>query len=458
MIISAPDENKEQEKFLGYKWSNRKGQEGIQIIKAGGCLYNASDRGDNNSIAGLIRNAFSDEDELDVEELGTYYYRMRLQDMLDFSGTTFNKSIKTTPTRVLKEIPGLTNYRLSDKNFFDLSIGNRVLSDEVVENGSIPIYSANVFEEFGRINKQNITDFSEPSIIWGIDGDWMVNIIPANKPFYPTDHCGVLRIKTDDIIPKYMALALRVEGEFERFSRSNRASTQRISNLIIQIPSLTDQQKVVDEIETIDKKIADEQAIISEQSEKVKSKFAEMFGSLLLNTHNSNNVKLSALCENLDSKRKPITEHLRSKGDVPYYGASGVVDYVSEYIFDETLLLVSEDGANLVSRNTPIAFTITGKSWINNHAHILKFKNLKLQRYVESYINSIDLSEYINRTANPKLTQEKLNSILIYLPKESTMNLYSSYVEQCDKLKFEAQERLGELNIAREEFIDKYFR
>ena len=440
LIISAPDENKEQEKFLGYKWSNRKGQEGIQIIKAGGCLYNASDRGDNNSIAGLIRNAFSDEDELDVEELGTYYYRMRLQDMLDFSGTTFNKSIKTTPTRVLKEIPGLTNYRLSDKNFFDLSIGNRVLSDEVVENGSIPIYSANVFEEFGRINKQNITDFSEPSIIWGIDGDWMVNIIPANKPFYPTDHCGVLRIKTDDIIPKYMALALRVEGEFERFSRSNRASTQRISNLIIQIPSLTDQQKVVDEIETIDKKIADEQAIISEQSEKVKSKFAEMFGSLLLNTHNSNNVKLSALCENLDSKRKPITEHLRSKGDVPYYGASGVVDYVSEYIFDETLLLVSEDGANLVSRNTPIAFTITGKSWINNHAHILKFKNLKLQRYVESYINSIDLSEYINRTANPKLTQEKLNSILIYLPKESTMNLYSSYVEQCDKLKFEAQE------------------
>lgn len=233
LIISAPDENKEQEKFLGYKWSNRKGQEGIQIIKAGGCLYNASDRGDRNSIAGLIRNAFLDEDVFDVEDLSDYYYRLRLQDMLDFSGTTFNKAIKTTPTRVLKDIPGLTNYKLSDKKFFDLSIGNRVLSDEVVENGSTPIYSANVFEEFGRINKQNITDFSVPSILWGIDGDWMVNILPANKPFYPTDHCGVLRIKTDDILPKYMALALQVEGEFERFSRSNRASTQRIANLII---------------------------------------------------------------------------------------------------------------------------------------------------------------------------------------------------------------------------------
>lgn len=458
LIISAPDENKEQEKFLGYKWSNRKGQEGIQIIKAGGCLYNASDRSDNNSIAGLIRNAFSDEDEFDVEDLSDYYYRLRLQDMLDFSGTTFNKSIKSTPTRVLKDIPGLTNYRLSDKNFFDLSIGNRVLSDEVVENGSIPIYSANVFEEFGRIDKQNITDFSVPSILWGIDGDWMVNIMPADKPFYPTDHCGVLRIKTEDILPKYMALALQVEGEFERFSRSNWASTQRIANLIIQVPSVSEQQKIVDEIEAIDKRIADEQAIISEQSAKVKFKFVEMFGDNPATTHGKNSVKLSTLCENLDNERKPITEHLRNKGDIPYYGASGIVDYVAEYIFDETLLLISEDGANLVSRNMPIAFSITGKSWVNNHVHILRFKNYKLQKYVESYINNIDLSEYINKNANPKLTQEKLNSIMIYMPNDTTLDLYISSIDQCDKLKFEAQERLEELNAAREDIIDKYFR
>ena len=458
LIISAPDENKEQEKFLGYKWSNRKGQEGIQIIKAGGCLYNASDRSDNNSIAGLIRNAFSDEDEFDVEDLSDYYYRLRLQDMLDFSGTTFNKSIKTTPTRVLKDIPGLTNYRLSDKNSFDLSIGNRVLSDEIVEKGSIPIYSANVFEEFGRIDKQNINDFSVPSILWGIDGDWMVNIMPADKPFYPTDHCGVLRIKTDDILPKYMALALQVEGEFERFSRSNRASTQRIANLIIQVPSVSEQQKIVDKIEAIDKRIADEQAIISEQSAKVKSKFVEMFGDNPATTHGKNSVKLSTLCENLDNERKPITEHLRNKGDIPYYGASGIVDYIAEYIFDETLLLISEDGANLVSRNMPIAFSITGKSWVNNHVHILRFKNYELQKYVESYINNMDLSEYINKNANPKLTQEKLNSIMIYMPNNATLDLYISSINQCDKLKFEAQERLEELNAAREDIIDKYFR
>ena len=364
LIISAPYDNKEQENFLGYKWSNRKGQEGIQIIKAGGCLYNASDRSDKNSIAGLIRNAFSGEDKFEVEGLESYYYRLRLQDMLDFSGTTFNKSIKTTQTRVLKDTPGLTNYRLSDKSFFDLSIGNRVLSDEVVENGSIPIYSANVFEEFGRIDKynDNITDFSVPSILWGIDGDWMVNIMPANKPFYPTDHCGVLRIKTDNIVPKYMALALQVEGEFARFSRSNRASTQRIANLIIQVPSVPEQQKIVDEIEAIDKKIADEQAIISEQSEKVKSKFAEMFSDCqtsplkpyihqirgvtyeprdlnyswtekyitLLRANNINNGELYLDDVQYVSRKKVSSEQIMQKNDILMSFSSGSIKHVGK--------------------------------------------------------------------------------------------------------------------------------
>lgn len=431
LIISAPDANKEQEKFLGYKWSNRKGQEGIQIIKAGGCLYNASDRRDNNSIAGLIRNAFSDEDELDIEELDTYYYRLRLQDMLDFSGITFNKSIKTTPTRVLKDIPGLTNYRLSDKNYFDLSIGNRVLSDEVVENGSIPIYSANVFEEFGRIDKQNITDFSMPSILWGIDGDWMVNIIPANKPFYPTDHCGVLRIKTDDIVPKYVALALQVEGEFERFSRSNRASTQRISNLIIQVPSVTEQQKIVDEIEAIDKKIANEQAVISEQSEKVKSKFVEMFGDV------SDNNLLSDYCA--IEKGSNITRDEVVKGKIPVI-AGGVSPscYHNESNREADIITVSASGANAGYLNywsIPIFASDcnTIKSLDNK-----KLLNIYLYYYLlekQDYIYSLQRG-----SGQPHVYGKDLEKIKIAIPPIDLQNQFADYTKSCDKLKFEVQE------------------
>lgn len=343
-----------------------------------------------------------------------------------------------TSTEYVKKSKQKTFLKLSDaeqKKWFNQKFYEYVFS---IEQEKLFYYSLVYNQDTLIISAPDENKEQEKFLGWGIDGDWMVNIMPADKPFYPTDHCGVLRIKTDDILPKYMALALQVEGEFERFSRSNRASTQRIANLIIQVPSVSEQQKLVDEIEAIDKRIADEQAIISEQSAKVKSKFVEMFGDNPATTHGKNSVKLSTLCENLDNERKPITEHLRNKGDIPYYGASGIVDYVAEYIFDETLLLISEDGANLVSRNMPIAFSITGKSWVNNHVHILRFKNYKLQKYVESYINNIDLSEYINKNANPKLTQEKLNSIMIYMPNDTTLDLYISSINQCDKLKFEA--------------------
>lgn len=476
LIISAPDENKEQEKFLGYKWSNRKGQEGIQIIKAGGYLYNASNRRDNNSIAGLIRNAFSDEDEFDVEDLDSYYYRLRLQDMLDFSGTTFNKSIKTTPTRVLKDIPGLTNYKLSDKNIFELSIGNRVLSNEIVKDGSVPIYSANVFEEFGRIDKQNITDFSVPSILWGIDGDWMVNIIPANKPFYPTDHCGVLRIKTDDILPEYMAFALQVEGEFERFSRSNRASTRRISNLIIQVPSVIDQRSVVDEIEAVDKKISDEQAIITKQSEKVKSKFVKMFGKVGTNPFGFEETEFQECCiinptkpnSNLDinvtflpmellgtdgtiktTVNKPYTE-LKSAG-YTYFEENDVI------FAKITPCMENGKGAIAVNLKNGIGFGST-------EYHILRPIYGISNSYWIYYLTSDPqfrenaAKRMTGASGHRRVPEEYIKKYMVSLPPIDLQNQFADYAQSCDELKFEAQKRLEELNTMRKELIDKHFR
>ncbi len=125
---------------------------------------------------------------------------------------------------------------------------------------------------------------------------------------------------------------------------------------------------------------------------------------------------LDKLCENLDSKRVPITKSSRKSGYIPYYGASGIVDYVADYIFDEDLLLVSEDGANLLTRTYPIAFSITGKTWVNNHAHVLRFKEKITQSFIEYYLNSISLEPYVSGMAQPKLNQKSLNSIAIPFP------------------------------------------
>ena len=138
--------------------------------------------------------------------------------------------------------------------------------------------------------------------------------------------------------------------------------------------------------------------------------------NLLLENNQSPNVTLNDIAINRDSQRKPVTSSKRESGNIPYYGASGIVDYVKDYIFDGDYLLVSEDGANLLARNTPIAFSIQGKTWVNNHAHILEFDNYYTRRYVEFYLNSIDLTPYISGGAQPKLNQKNLNSIKIPLP------------------------------------------
>ena len=132
--------------------------------------------------------------------------------------------------------------------------------------------------------------------------------------------------------------------------------------------------------------------------------------------------------------RKPVTKNLRSAGQYPYYGASGIVDYVDQYLFDGDFLLISEDGANLVARKTPIAFGISGKNWVNNHAHILKFDDVLLQRYVEIYLNSIDLTPYISGGAQPKLNQDNLNKIPIPIPTYHQLKNIVSILDRFDSI------------------------
>ena len=141
------------------------------------------------------------------------------------------------------------------------------------------------------------------------------------------------------------------------------------------------------------------------------------------------NFELGTICENFDSQRKPVTASDRKEGIYPYYGASGIVDYVDDFIFDDDYLLVSEDGANLLARVTPIAFPISGKVWVNNHAHILKFKNKSTQTFVELYLNSIDISQYVTGAAQPKLNQQNLNRISIPLPSPEEQETIVSSIE-----------------------------
>ncbi|MCZ6803386.1 MAG: restriction endonuclease subunit S [Proteobacteria bacterium] len=130
--------------------------------------------------------------------------------------------------------------------------------------------------------------------------------------------------------------------------------------------------------------------------------------------------KLDDIAEIHNQKRVPLSKMERSKrqGGFPYYGASGIVDYIDSYIFDGDFVLISEDGENLRSRNTPIAFRASGKFWVNNHAHIIKGKKSFYNDLIIYFFKNLDLNEYITGAVQPKLSKSSLLSISLLLPKD----------------------------------------
>lgn len=182
------------------------------------------------------------------EEIDRLYEnsRMKIEEYRNTIRTKLHHLYANAPKRI----------KLSD-DLFSLSIGQRVLEKEFVENGTIPAYSANVITPFGKVDKLLFTEFDKPSVLWGIDGDWMTNCVPKDYPFYPTDHCGVLRILQDGVlVEKYVAYALAQEGKAFNFSRTLRASIARVKSLSIPVPDFAEQQKIVHRINRIEQAIS----------------------------------------------------------------------------------------------------------------------------------------------------------------------------------------------------------
>ncbi|WP_273207449.1 restriction endonuclease subunit S [Marinobacter subterrani] len=151
---------------------------------------------------------------------------------------------------------------------------------------------------------------------------------------------------------------------------------------------------------------------------------------------------------NRDSERVPLSVDDRRKrsGKFDYYGASGVIDNIDDYLFEVPLLLIGEDGANLINRSTPIAFIARGKYWVNNHAHVIDGISEDFLRYLCLYINAISLEPYVTGTAQPKMNQAKMNSIPVPLPPEKEQHRIVQKVDElmalCDRLEQQTSDQL----------------
>ncbi|MBU1099804.1 MAG: restriction endonuclease subunit S [Bacteroidetes bacterium] len=282
--------------------------------------------------------------------------------------------------------------------------------------------------------------------------------------------CGIL--PNEQTIPEYLFyyfLSIKEELVAQAIGGAQPNISQiKIRNTNIPLPPLSEQQRIVAILDKAFAAIVKAKANAEQNLKNAKELFKSYLQSIFDPSTRSGQEgegweekTLNQISENLDSKRVPITKNVRNKGTIPYYGASGIVDYVADYLFDEDLLCISEDGANLLARTYPIAFSISGKTWVNNHAHVLKFKNIVTQKFVELYLNSIKLDDFVSGMAQPKLNQTMLNKIPIPIP---VLSVQQTLVQKLDALRFETkklediyQQKINDLEELKKSILQKAF-
>jgi type I restriction enzyme S subunit len=233
--------------------------------------------------------------------------------------------------------------------------------------------------------------------------------------------CAVLRPKPV-IEPFWLALYLKTE-DYRRWAREeaaginiNNLRPSSLGALSIPVPSLEEQRKVIKVVGTLLDHIMSARSDVGRVPDLGRRYFKTLVSSVYAGLAEEYGTQaLEAMLVNCDGRRVPLKARDRKKraGPYPYYGASGQIDSINDYLFDGEYLLVSEDGANLVNRATPVAFIVRGQFWVNNHAHVLQAQNGIDLRFVQHFIESLDLSPLVTGSAQPKLTQRALNAIRI---------------------------------------------
>ena len=199
----------------------------------------------------------------------------------------------------------------------------------------------------------------------------------------------------------------------------------------IKIPSEQEQSKIATFLEKINTRI-EKQTVLVENLKKYKRGVVKAIMTKQIRFVDKNRkpypewsaCTLQDAVDFLDGQRKPLESADRAKrqGKYPYYGASGIIDSIDDYIFDEPLILLGEDGANIINRSSPLCFIATGKYWVNNHAHVMRPHKGQNIRFLCELLESLDYTRYNTGTAQPKLNQEKCRTIPLSLP---------IYEEQC---------------------------
>ncbi len=311
--------------------------------------------------------------------------------------------------------------------------------------GTIPYYGAT-----GLLDYVKDYIFDEPLVLLGEDGaKWGAGETSAYEisgKAWVNNHAHVLRPHKDKLFNAWLVYYLNYKNLMPYITGITvpKLNQKRMCSIIIPVPPLSEQQRIVSYLDSAFAKI-DAVAKNAEKSlNEAKALFQSALTKMMEPKEGWEEKTLGDCCEILDAKRKPIKKEKREKGSIPYYGATGLLDYVKDYIFDETLVLLGEDGAKWGAGETS-AYEISGKSWINNHAHVLRpNKDVIINAWLIYYLNYSNLMPYIKGVTVPKLNQQRMSIINIPIPSLSEQQHIASYL---DSLKSKVDQLQSNLSL-----------
>ncbi|RIP32036.1 restriction endonuclease subunit S [Staphylococcus gallinarum] len=370
-----------------------------------------------------------------------------------------------------KKLDDVANYR---RGSFPQPYGNKEWYDEKNGEPFVQVVDVDKNMKLHDQTKQKISDLAKPKSVKGFKGDIVVTLQGSIGRVALLHYDAYIdrtlllidsfKIEMNKNYFKYVLYLLFLKEKERAPGGTIKTITKKVlSNFKIDIPNVGEQEKIGEFFSKLDRQIELEEQKLAKLEEQKKGYMQQIF-SQQLRFKDENGDYYSEWKEKLikdilefeNNRRKPITSSLREIGKYPYYGATGIIDYVKDYIFDgETRLLIGEDGAKWGAFEES-SFIAKNRYWVNNHAHVCKSKinNLDFLNYL---LNYKELRTYVTGNAPAKLTYNNLSMIPMFLPSVYEQEKIGNFLKKIDELIGKQNKKINELKIRKQGFLQKMF-
>lgn len=350
--------------------------------------------------------------------------------------------------------PGFTDEwkkcRLGD--IADINMG-KMDANAMKEDGKFDFYTSGM-QKF----KIDVPAFEGPAITIAGNGSAVGSMHMADGKFNAYQRTYVLNNFSADREFLFYEIGNRLPEKIRQEVRTGNIPyivMDTLTDLAVSVPDINEQKKIGTCFHNLDSLIDLYRCRLDELNELKKGLLQKMFPRKGKNvpelrfpgfTEPWKRHNLGEIVSFMDAQRKPLEESDRAKGQYPYYGASGIVDYVADYIFDEELILLGEDGSNIIYRNFPVCFLASGKYWVNNHVHVLKAEPNMDNNFICISLEKKDYSRYSTGIGMPKLTQNACSKIPVMCPSYLEQKKIGDHFRNIANLIKLYQRKLEELN------------